>query len=364
MASICTIPDTKLVDQLATGVAWLDERLVVARANAAFAEHTGFGLSRVIGHTLAALKPDGQRLHDLAVRVREEERMFSLRDAWVRAAPGREARLDGVLTPCAGGVLVEVRPAVPQASAARVSESLRGFAHEVRNPLAAISGAAQLLTQRANDPRQRELAQLIDDEAARLAALSERLLGARNTMVTRAVNVHALLERLAELLSAECSDVEIVRDYDPSLPAWHGDPDRLLQALLNLTRNAVEANARRVVLRSRAEAGLRDAQGQKVPALRIEIEDNGDGVPNVIADTLFEPMVSGRVGGSGLGLALAREIAREHAGELMYRRCETGTCFAMLLPRHLAGAGLLAIDAAVASGLAPTEPLFEGRRTT
>ena len=218
--------------------------------------------------------------------------------------------------------------------ATRVSESLRGFAHEIRNPLAAISGAAQLLERRADDSRQRELAQLIRDEAARLAALAERLLGVRTAMATRAINVHAVLERAAELLEAERAGVVVVRDYDPSLPAWQGDPDRLLQAVLNLVRNAVEANAARIILRSRAEAGWRDARGQRVPALRIEVEDDGDGVPGAIAASLFEPMVSGRVDGSGLGLALAREIAREHGGELTYAPREAGSCFMIRLPRH------------------------------
>lgn len=370
MTPMCTISDTELVDQLAIGVAWLGDDLAVARVNAAFAEHTGFGLSRIVGCTFAGLKPDGQRLHDLAARVRKEERTLSLRNALLCAAPGREMRLDAVLTPCAGGVLVEVTPTVPNANVAHVSGSLRGFAHEVRNPLAAISGAAQLLQQRASDARQRELAELIHAETIRLTALSERLLGARSTLATRAVNVHALLERLAELLSVECADVAIVRDYDPSLPAWQGDPDRLLQALLNLTRNAVEANAHRIVLRSRAEAGWRDARGQRVPALRIEIEDDGEGVPDAIADTLFEPMVSGHTHGSGLGLALAREIAREHGGELTRQRRDAGSCFVMWLPRHPVAAGrrmapalsVPAIDAAIASRLAPTGSLKGGER--
>lgn len=362
MAKICTITDTELIDQLSTGVAWLDGNLAVARVNAAFAEHTGFGLSRIVGYALTTLKPDGKRLHDLATRVCAEDRTFTIRDALLCSAPGREARLDCVLTPCAAGVLVEVRSAAPNANPSRVAGSLRGFAHEVRNPLAAISGAAQLLQQGASEARERDLAQLIRDEAGRLATLSECLLGARSTMATRAVNVHALLERLAESLSAERTDVEVVRDYDPSLPAWEGDPDRLLQALLNLTRNAVEANTCRIVLRSRAEAGWRDARGQRVPALRIEIEDDGDGVPDSIVDSLFEPMVSGRADGSGLGLALAREIAREHGGELTYRRHPNGSCFVMLLPRRFVGASLPATDAAIASRLAPTRSLPEGRQ--
>ena len=329
-----TNPVIEALGQLATGVAMLDADLHVAHANPAFVEHTGFGLSRLLGRTLAALKPDGERLHALALRVQAERGTLGLHDVAVCATPGHEARLDFSFTPGDAGVWVEVHPATPEANAVRVSESLRGFAHEVRNPLAAISGAAQLLQQRADDARQRELAQLIRDESARLATLAERLLGARSAMATRVVNVHALLERVTELLEAEQVPVAIARDYDPSLPAWHGDPDRLLQAVLNLVRNAVEANARRIVLRSRAEAGWRDAHDRRIPALRIEIEDDGDGVPDAVAATLFEPMVSGRADGTGLGLALAREIAREHGGELTLQRRESGTCFVLSLPRR------------------------------
>jgi two-component system nitrogen regulation sensor histidine kinase GlnL len=322
------------LDALATGVARLDAAGRIVHANPAFAEHTGFGLSRLAGQTLAVLVPDGERLHALALRARAEGATFTVRDASACASPGHEVRLDFCFTAIEDGVLVETHPATPAAGSMKVSESLRGFAHEVRNPLAAISGAAQLLQQHATGTRQVELAQLIRDEATRLATLTERLLGAREAMTTRAVNVHALLERAAEMLEAERVPVTIARDYDPSLPAWHGDPDRLLQAVINLTRNAIEANAQRLVLRSRAEVGWRDSRGQRVPALRIEVEDDGDGVPAGIAQTLFEPMVSGRADGSGLGLALAREIAREHGGELSWSPRATGTCFVLLLPRH------------------------------
>jgi two-component system nitrogen regulation sensor histidine kinase GlnL len=322
------------LDQLATGVARLDAQGRVVFANPAFAEHTGYGLSRLIGQTLETLKPDGERLHALAQRSQADQAARVLPGVTVCAVPGIEARLDFGFTPSADGAWVEIHRTATAGDAALVSESLRGFAHEIRNPLAAISGAAQLLEQRADDARQRELAQLIRDESARLASLAERLLGTRTAMATRAINVHAVLERAAKLLHAERADIAVVRDYDPSLPAWQGDPDRLLQAVLNLVRNAVEANAARIILRSRAEAGWRDSEGQRVPALRIEVEDNGDGVPRSIAATLFEPMVSGRADGTGLGLALAREIAREHGGELTWRGLDAGSCFVLLLPRH------------------------------
>ncbi|MEO7149106.1 MAG: histidine kinase dimerization/phospho-acceptor domain-containing protein, partial [Rhodanobacteraceae bacterium] len=300
----CTISDAELLDQLTAGVAWLDDGLLLCYVNPGLCELTGFGTTRLLGSPLSALPPDGARLHASAQGVLGGQSAVRVRGVRLCATPGSERQLDVSFAPLREGVLLEARPAETMPPVSRLSESLRGFAHEVRNPLAAISGAAQLLQRRETDSPRRELAALIVSETQRLAALTERLLGARATFTTRAINVHALLEHLAQLLGAERADIEVVRDYDPSLPALHGDPDRLLQALLNLVRNAAESNARRIVLRSRAEAGVRDAHGKTLPAIRIEIEDDGDGVPDAIAQTLFEPMVSGRADGSGLGLAL------------------------------------------------------------
>ena len=321
------------VDVLATGVAVLDDSLEFALLNPAFCELAGIGARRLLGRSISVLHADA-RLEAAARRALQRAGSSRLDAVALCAAPGRECVLDVLVGAHEGHVLLEARPAIASQPDSRLSESLRGFAHEVRNPLASISGAAQLLRQRETDPRKQQLAELIEGEAQRLANLSERLLGARTELTTRAINVHAMLEHLAQLLIAERGDVEVRRDYDPSLPALHGDPDRLLQVLLNLVRNAVEANARRIVLRSRAEAGMRNASGQAVPAIRIEVEDDGDGVPRHIEATLFEPMVSGRVGGSGLGLALAREIAREHGGDLHHQRRGGATCFVLVLPRH------------------------------
>jgi len=318
---------------LTTGVAGLDRTLRFRWANPAFCETVGLSERRLSGQPLAILHAM-PALEAAARRALEDGATTRLDGIAVCAAPGKECVLDLFISPIEAEVLLEVRPAAPPPSASRLSESLRGFAHEIRNPLAAISGAAQLLQQGERDPQRAQLAGLIRNETARLVSLAERLLGSRPSMATRAINVHALLERVAELLQAERAEVQVVRDYDPSLPALHGDPDRLLQVLLNLTRNAVEANAQRIVLRSRAEAGLRGGNGQAVPALRIEVEDDGEGVPAQIESTLFEPMVSGRADGSGLGLALAREIAREHGGELVHQRKPGATCFVLVLPRH------------------------------
>ena len=325
------------LDHLRTGVARLDPGLALREVNSGLCELLGAGTALLLGQSLPQLVrlAGGQDLETLVRKAQREGRGISVRGALACSGPGREARLDLQLGPLPdGGMLLEAQPAAPEAAASHLSRSLRGFAHEVKNPLAAISGAAQLLQQRDADPRNRELTGLILSESRRLAALADKLLGSRTSMAARAINVHALLEHVAQLLGAERADVEVIRDYDPSLPALHGDPDRLLQILLNLVRNAIEADARRIVLRSRAETGLRDAAGQALPALRIEVEDDGTGVPEALEATLFEPMVSGRADGSGLGLALAREIAREHDGELVHQRRDGATCFVLILPRR------------------------------
>ncbi|HET9835410.1 MAG TPA: ATP-binding protein [Rhodanobacteraceae bacterium] len=321
------------LDALATGVAVLDGQLRFQAANPAFCELVGTGMRRLLGQRLAILHAP-VLLEQAVRRALEGPFVTHLDGLAICTAPGRENTVDVQVSASELGVLLEARPAAKAVEASRLSESLRGFAHEIRNPLAAISGAAQLLQQGERDPQRLQLVALIRDETARLTTLAGRLLGTRTSMATRAINVHAMLERVAGLLQAERADVRVERDYDPSLPALHGDPDRLLQVLLNLTRNAIEANAHRIVLRSRAEAGLRGTNGQAIPALRIEVEDDGGGVPAQIESTLFEPMVSGRADGSGLGLALAREIAREHGGELVHQRRNGATCFVLLLPRH------------------------------
>lgn len=321
------------LEGLATGVALLDAAGRFQRINPAFCEMIGTGSRRLLRQPIAALH--AERLVEAVRRASMHTGTQRLDAVAVCVTPGRDCVLDFLIGAGPDGVVLEAWLSHNTASS-RLSESLRGFAHEVKNPLAAISGAAQLLQLRARDARERDLAQLILSESGRLAALADKLLGTRSELATRAVNVHAMLERAAQMLGVERPDIAVVRDYDPSLPALQGDPDRLLQILLNLARNAVEANARRIVLRSRAEAGVRDANGRTIPALRIEIEDDGDGVPPEIETTLFEPMVSGRADGSGLGLALSREIAREHGGELSWRRRGDGSCFVLLLPRRLA----------------------------
>jgi len=147
------------------------------------------------------------------------------------------------------------------------------------------------------------------------------------------LNIHAVLERVLRLAESDAGwAVRLVRDYDPSLPEFAGDADRLTQALWNLVRNAIEAGAASVSLRTRAEHALRIGDELHPLVLRLEIADDGCGVPEALSERIFLPLVSGRAEGSGLGLALAQQVAREHRGSLAYRSRPGHTVFTLLLP--------------------------------
>jgi len=216
---------------------------------------------------------------------------------------------------------------------AALHAALRGLAHEVKNPLAGLKGAAQLLARRLVDPDSGRYLDVIRAECERLEALVDRLLDPERPRPHAPMNIHAALEHVRLLAEAEAGwGTRIERDYDPSLPEISGDSDRLAQALWNLVRNALQSGASEVQLRSRAELGVVIAGRQHRLALRIDIADNGRGVPEDLAERIFLPLVSGRAEGTGLGLSLAQQVAREHRGSLVYRSRPGHTVFTLMLP--------------------------------
>ncbi|MES2858240.1 MAG: ATP-binding protein [Pseudomonadota bacterium] len=333
-----TAPELPL-ESLSTPVASLDGNGVVAGCNAAFAHWMGVGRRRLLGVPATALERDGAQLAEALALAGEAP--LRLRRV-ILAFPGSEGVrfADLWLAPASdGGHWLEVHPVdefpgpdpallLPSA----MSASLRGLAHELRNPLAGIKGAAQLLARRG-DAEARELTGLIETEVGRLAALVDRLLTPAAPRPFEPVNIHAVLERVLRLSESDAGwAVRLQRDYDPSLPELQGDADRLTQALWNLVRNALEAGAASVQLRTRAEHGVRIFDATHGLALRLEIVDDGRGVPAELAEQVFLPLVSGRAEGSGLGLALAQQVAREHGGSLAYRSRPGHTVFTLLLP--------------------------------
>jgi len=322
----------ELLDQCATAMAIVDRDLTIRAANEAFRDWLGSGPRAWRGEALAMLDAKPPQLGDTALRAISEQRRIWLRDARLRTAIGDRAA-DLAFTPLdETTLLIEIQSPAAEAGGSRLSESLRGFAHEVKGPLAGVRGAAQLLRRHLDAPDMAELADLIMTEVDRVAALSDRLLRAGGKPRLARTNIHEAVERVAALIAAEASAPQIRRDYDPSLPTINADTDRLQQALLNLARNAVEAGAQTLSLRTRVEHAARLGERTLRLALRIDVGDDGRGVPAELADTLFEPLVSGHPGGTGLGLAIAREIAREHGGDLTCVSRPGATLFTLLLP--------------------------------
>ncbi len=219
------------------------------------------------------------------------------------------------------------------------SELLRNLAHEIRNPLGGLRGAAQLLEHELPNPSLREYTQVIIKEADRLQSLMDRLLVPHRVPKYEPTNIHEVLERVRSLLLAESpNNIKVRRDYDTSLPDLIGDREKLIQTVLNIARNAVQAmqsnstaNAE-VILRTRAERQVTLAKKRYRVAIKLQIIDNGPGIPADIRDKIFYPLVTGREGGSGLGLALAQTFVTQHHGMIDCTSQPGKTCFTILLP--------------------------------
>ena len=317
-------------EQMSTGLALVDADLRVRWLNPALAEQLHTGPRSALGQPFDGWIGD-PAFAVQAARALQEQRALYWRGAVLRTVP--DATADIALQPFADGLLLELHVlAEPATTTSPLSATLRGFAHEVKNPLAGLRGAAQLLQRRVADDDLKSLAGLVIAEADRLAALADRLLHQEAAARLGAVNIHAVLERLTQLLQAQPNAPAVRADYDPSLPDVRGDADRLQQLLLNLARNALDAGARTLSLRTRVARDARLAGYGARAALRVDVRDDGAGVPAALRDSLFEPLVSGRADGTGLGLALAREIAHEHGGELRYRSLPGDTVFSLYLP--------------------------------
>ena len=212
---------------------------------------------------------------------------------------------------------------------------IKGLAHEIKNPLGGLRGAAQLLERELPDPALREYTRIIIDEADRLQALMNRMIGP-SRMPTRArVNIHNVLEHVRGLVLAEYpSGPLVVRDYDPSIPELTADQDRLIQAFLNIARNAAAATGvhGQLELRTRVLRQFTIGSRRHRLVLLTEISDNGPGIPEDIKDRIFFPMVSGHPSGTGLGLAISQELINQHGGLIECESRPGNTRFYVYLP--------------------------------
>ena len=221
---------------------------------------------------------------------------------------------------------------------------VRGLAHEIKNPLGGLRGAAQLLENELADPELKEFTQIIIEQADRLSALVNRLLGPQKAGLRIAHNIHSVLEKVRKLVCLDLPDfIEINVDYDPSIPDFEMQPDQLQQAFLNIMQNAVQAltpyanHNSNIILKTRtAHQVTINGMPQRLAA-EIRIIDNGPGIPKSLKDTLFYPMVTGRSEGTGLGLSIAQDLIKRHKGRVECQSSEGHTEFLIYLPMTVKG---------------------------
>jgi two-component system nitrogen regulation sensor histidine kinase GlnL len=238
-------------------------------------------------------------------------------------------------------LLAELRPISEQLRLAREErivageqanrELIRNLAHEIKNPLGGLRGSAQLLERELGQPELKEYTQVIIQEADRLQALMDRMLTPHRAPRIEPMSVHEVLERVRSLVKAEFGIV-IERDYDPSLPDLVGDREQLIQAVLNIARNAAQAGSNSILFRTRATRQTTILRQRHRLALELQVIDDGPGVPEEIQDRIFNPLVSGREGGTGLGLSLAQTFVQYHQGVIEFESRPGRTTFRILLP--------------------------------
>ena len=217
---------------------------------------------------------------------------------------------------------------------------IRSLAHEIKNPLGGIRGAAQLLEGELAQPQLAEYTQVIIGEADRLQALVNRLLTPHRLPSYRRTNIHEILVRVRGVVQAEFPAIRIASDFDISIPEFEADPDQLTQVVLNVVRNAAQALSAgtpdpQILLSTRVARGVTVAKKRHRLALALSVTDNGPGVPEAIREKIFFPLVSGRDGGSGLGLTIAQTFVAQHNGTIEWESAPGRTVFTILLPLEM-----------------------------
>ncbi|RRS03080.1 PAS domain-containing sensor histidine kinase [Aquabacterium soli] len=344
-------------DHLATMVAVIEPNGQCLFANVAFEEELGLSRRSVLREAIFDWFEEPALLQDVVRAVSSNEYATSRLEARLKRHPNvfsDPLPVQVLVTRMEHGdlvviELVEVEQQTRQDREERVQdqvqankELIRNLAHEIKNPLGGIRGSAQLLQMELESKALTEYTQVIIHEADRLQALVDRLLAPhRRPHLVGDVNIHEVCERVRSLILAEFPrGLRVWRDYDTSLPEFRGDREQLIQALLNIAHNAAQALSERIVQGGDALITLRTRVARRVTinrylhrlALVLHIEDNGPGIPESLRDRIFYPLVSGREGGSGLGLTLAQTFVQQHHGTIECESEPGRTVFRILIP--------------------------------
>ena len=344
------------LNHLATMVAIVHADGRIVFANAAFESVLGLARRSVLRSLLFDLFVDGEAVRQTIASVARNDFSTSRFEALLHRATqawGEPLPVHAIVNQMEGGELIVVelleieqqarqdreQRALEQAQATK--ELIRNLAHEIKNPLGGIRGAAQLLGMEVESRELTEYTRVIIQEADRLQALVDRLLAPhRRPHVVSDVNIHEVCERVRALILAEFpAGLTVQRDYDTSIPELRGDREQLIQAVLNIAHNAAQALAERIaagdgqiMLRTRIARQVTLGKQRHRLALELHIHDNGPGIPEGIRDRIFYPLVSGRDSGSGLGLTLAQTFVQQHRGTVECESVAGSTTFRIVIP--------------------------------
>lgn len=347
----------RLLEHMNTGVLLLDDALNVLYINPAAEALLEMSGKRCLGIPFYDLAIESEEATEALFEAIRSNHSFTKREAVIRLTNHSQVTLDYSAMPVLHpettkqSLLIELqgrdrlmrisREENLIATQENTRSLVRGLAHEIKNPLGGLRGAAQLLERELHSEELREYTDIIIKEADRLRDLVDRLLGPRQIPKQEQVNIHEVLERVCQLIEVEAQDrIIIERDYDPSIPELMADKNQLIQAMLNICRNAMQAmleNPNQIQkptlhLRTRTVRQFTIGHNRHRLVARIEIKDNGPGIPQELHENLFYPMVTGRPDGTGLGLSIAQSIINQKNGIIEFSSYPSQTIFSIFLP--------------------------------
>ena len=343
-------PRLQIFDNLNTAVLVFDLDMRLIAINPAGENLLQSGSRSIAGKSISQILPRGKQIKKILARTLERTQPFTARGVHLALGGGRAVVVDCSVSPMyegnqVTGLLVEMNQIDRLLRLTRDESAfdrhqanraiLKGLAHEIKNPLGGLRGAAQLLGTELDAPALKEYTRIIIHEADRLRTLVDRMMGPTRPLKQQPVNIHEVYEYVRKLLLAENPVGLMIRtDYDPSLPEFTGDKEQIIQTVLNITQNAVQAMNSKgtVILRSRVARQFTIGQKRHRLVLRVEIEDNGPGIDAKLLDSIFYPLVTGRPEGTGLGLAIAQDIANKHGGLIEAQSQPGQTVFTLYLP--------------------------------
>ncbi|MBT8139235.1 MAG: PAS domain-containing protein [Gammaproteobacteria bacterium] len=354
--------DTTLLENMSTAVLMLDSRLHISHINAAAEGLLSLSGARHRGEPIAALLIDADETVQILQETLDSKHPHTQREAVLQMLHGSDVvkiTVDYTATAVdnihGSALILEIQPidrllrinreASLFASQESSNALLKGLAHEIKNPLGGLRGAAQLLADEFKDKSITEYTDIIIAESDRLRNLVDRMLGPNEPIEFDEVNIHSVLERVLQLIGAEVgSQIELIRNYDPSIPPLYADNEKLIQAVLNIARNAVRAltepgnderyakDGRQLSISSRILRHFTIGRQRHPLVCHVEVCDNGPGIPDSLIDKIFVPMVSGHAQSSGLGLGISQSIINQHHGLINCTTEKGKTCFSIYLP--------------------------------